>query len=115
MLWKPNKLDYTNLKTYPVISLLNLLGKLSEKVVANRLAEWCKVNHIFHRSQIGSRRQRSTIDVAARVVSIIQKSWTKGKMTSMLLIDVKDAFNHVSRNYLLRTMERMNADGNLMR
>lgn len=32
----------------------------------------------------------------------------------MLLMDVKSTFNHVSRNYLLRTMETMDADGDLI-
>lgn len=36
-------------------------------------------------------------------------------MAGMLLMDVKGAFNHVSRNELMRKMEAMSADGDLVR
>lgn len=36
-------------------------------------------------------------------------------MAGMLLIDVKVAFHHVSRNELMRKMEAMGTNGNLIR
>lgn len=36
-------------------------------------------------------------------------------MTNMLLIDVKGASDHVSRNELIRKMGKMGADGDLVR
>lgn len=74
MLRKTNKLDYTNIKAYQVISLLTCLEKVFKTVVAGMLAEWCQVKHILHSSKMGLRRQRSIIDIVAEVVSIIQEA-----------------------------------------
>lgn len=39
----------------------------------------------------------------------------EGKMTGMLLMDFKVAFDHISRNGLIRKVEVIGADGNLVR
>lgn len=39
----------------------------------------------------------------------------QGKIVVMLLIDIKGAFYHVSRDCLLRTIEGMEADSDLMK
>lgn len=98
MLRKPNKVDYTTFKSYHVISFLNFLGKVCERVVADILSEWCEVSYILHEGKMDSRRQRNTIDAIAREVDRVQKACMEGKIAGMLLIDVKEAFDHVSRN-----------------
>lgn len=60
------------------------------------LAEWCKVKHVFLSGRMRSRRQRSAINTVAQVVSRMQEAWAQGKKASMLLVDIKGAFNHVS-------------------
>lgn len=72
MLCKPNELDYTSIKAYRMINLLNSQAKVCKKVVADMLAKWCTVNHVLHSSEIGSRRQRSVTDTVARVVKRVQ-------------------------------------------
>lgn len=57
MLQKPNKLDYTTVKLYRVISFFICLWKVCEKVVAVLLAEWWEINHVLHNGQMRSRRQ----------------------------------------------------------
>lgn len=74
MLRKPNKLDYTTVKCYEAISLLNYLKKVYEKVVADMLNDWCKINHVLNVSQMKSKRQRSTIYAAAMVISLMQEA-----------------------------------------
>lgn len=72
MLRNPKKLNYTTVNTYCVISLLNYLGKVCNKVLADMLSEWCEVNHVFQQGQMGSRRQTSVIDVVTRVAGRVQ-------------------------------------------
>lgn len=43
-----------------------------------------------------------------------QKAWTEGKVAEMLLMDVKGAFDQVSRNCLQHSMEGMRVDGDLL-
>lgn len=40
MVRKQNKLEYMNVKVYPVSSLLNCLNKMCKKVVTDMLARW---------------------------------------------------------------------------
>ena len=42
LLEKPNKRDCTQVKSYRVISLLNFLGKVVEKVIAEQLSHFSK-------------------------------------------------------------------------
>lgn len=64
---------------------------------------------------MGSWIQRSTIVMAARVDERVQETWTEGKLAGILLIDVKGAFDDVSRNLLLRIIEGIGADRELTR
>jgi hypothetical protein len=45
---KPGKDDYTKVKIYRVISLLNCLGKIVESVVATMLSDHCEWHGNFH-------------------------------------------------------------------
>lgn len=60
------------------------------------LLEWCEIGHVLHRGQMRYRRQRTVIDPVARVISMVQEAWVEGKITGMLLIDVKRVFDNVS-------------------
>jgi hypothetical protein len=50
ILKKPRKLDYSLLKTYKVISLLNYLGKVSERILAQRLAYLAETSGFLYNS-----------------------------------------------------------------
>lgn len=114
LLRKPNKIDHSQVKSYRVISLLNCLGKVAEKVVADLLSEWCESSGKLHQGQMGSRKQRSCIDAVARVMNKVEEIWRRGNIAALLLMDVKGAFDHVSRCGLLHRLVDMGADGNLI-
>lgn len=67
MLGKPNKLNYTTIKTYRVISFLHCLSTNWEKVVADLLAENCEVNDVLHKAQMRSRKWSNMLDTMIRV------------------------------------------------
>jgi hypothetical protein len=48
LLRKPNKPDYTLVKAYRVISLLNCLGKVVEKIAAEAIADHCETTGGLH-------------------------------------------------------------------
>ena len=113
LLRKPNKLDYTQVKSYRIISLLNCLGKVAEKVVAELIAEWCELSGSLHQGQMGCRKQRSCIDAVARVMTKTEKAWEKRNIAALLLMDVKGAFDHVNCERLKSRMQGMGLDKNL--
>lgn len=114
MLSKPNRIDYIVGKSYQVISLPNRLGKVCEKVVAEMLADWCEVHHILHVGEMRSRRQRSTIETVAKVIQLVQETWAEGKLAEMLFMDVKEAFDYVSRSGLMRKIVALGMDRHLV-
>lgn len=73
MLCKLNKVDYI-VKSYRIIRLHNCWRKVYERVVAERLADWYEVHHILYEDEIGSRRQRKTIDTVVQVMEHIQEA-----------------------------------------
>ncbi len=82
-------------KSYRVISLLNCLGKVVEKVVAEQLSHFCEINDKLHKGQMGARKFCSAIDVVALLIYKIQEVWESQKIAGTLFMDVKGAFDHV--------------------
>lgn len=61
-----------------------------------------------------SQRQRRAIDPVARVTQQIQMAWADGKLADMLLMDVKGAFHHVSKNGLMQKIEMLGVNRDLI-
>ena len=68
---KPNKLAYNQPKSFHPIVLLNTLGKLIEKVVAERLQFLAAKNNFIHPSQLGGLKFKSTTDTSVALTHII--------------------------------------------
>jgi hypothetical protein len=82
-------------KAYRVISLLNCLAKVMEKIVARRLAVMAEFKTLLHMHQIGGRRQKSAIDAVMVLIQKVQANWRtrkRGSITSVLALDVKNAY-----------------------
>ena len=94
---KLNKRDRTLVKSYRVISLLNCLSKVVEKLVAIQLSEFCEAKGKLHKGQMGGRKQQSAMDAAALMIHKVHKMWENQHVAGALLMDVKGAFDHVSR------------------
>ena len=81
-----------------MISLLNYLGKVAEKIIATRLSFLAESTDLLDPDQIGGRRQNSAINAVLSLIHDIQLVKYEKRVTSMLLMDIKGAFNHVSVN-----------------
>ena len=99
---KPNKLAYNQPKSFHPIVLLNTLGKLIEKVVAERLQFLAAKNNFIHPSQLGGLKFKSTTDTSVALTHIIWLGWIKNKTTSTLAFDIVQFFP--SLNYHLLTL-----------
>ena len=56
ILSKANKSNYTKPKAYRIISLLNYLGKILEKVITLKLAYLANTKELLNNTQIGDRK-----------------------------------------------------------
>ncbi len=87
-----------------MISLLNCLGKISERILAKRLSYLAETTKLLYCSQIGSRLHKSAIDAALLLQNEIQNNKAHKLKTTALFLDVKGAFDHVSKNRLLEIL-----------
>jgi hypothetical protein len=105
ILKKPNKPDYSSPKAYRVISLLNCLGKVSERILAQRLSYLAETTSLLHPTQIGGRLKKSAIDATLLLSQEVELNKSLGKKTTTLFLDVKGAFDYVLKNQLLTKLK----------
>ena len=77
-------------KSFRPIVLLNMLGKLIEKFIDERLQFQVTANDFISPSQLGGLKFKSTIDVGMALTYIIQLGWVKNISTSTLVLQIKD-------------------------
>jgi hypothetical protein len=104
---KPNKPDYSAIKAYRPIALLNCLGKVLEKLMAMRLGLLAETYDILHEDQIGGRPKRSAIDAAMALMHDIESNAKKKLIMTALFLDVRGAFDNVSATRLFLTMRHL--------
>ena len=107
ILKKEGKPDYSALKAYRMITLLNCLSKVSEKIMATRLSYWAETTDLLYSEQMSGRKQRSAVNAAMCLTHDIQQAINNNKVLSALFLNVKGAFDHVSLNQLLKVMKRL--------
>jgi len=107
---KPNKPSYDNPKTFRPIVLLNTLGKLIEKVIAERLQFYVTSNNFIHPSQLRDLKFKSTSDAGIVLTHIIWSGWIKGKATSTLAFDISQFFPSLNHRFLVLILEKADFD-----
>ena len=87
--------------------MLNCLGKVAEKIIATRLSFLAESTDLLDSDQIGGRRQKSAIDAVLSLVHDIQLAKHEKEVTSILFMDIKGAFDHVSGNQMLKICQKL--------
>ena len=103
---KPNKPDYTQPRAYCLITLLEYMGKLLEKVVAYRLTYLPGWYNLISGSQFRSRANSFTSDAILTFVHDIHNSWNHSLATSTLIFNIKGYFDFVNHECLLNKMKK---------
>lgn len=114
ILQKDNKEDYTIPKAYRIITLLNCLGKVAERIIAQRLSYLAETTNLIHKTQMGGRRNKSAIDAALLLTNEIQRNKKRGWKTSTLFMDVKGAYDHVAKYRLYTILQQLQLPINLI-
>jgi len=99
---KPNKALYDFPKLFRPIVLLNMLGKLIEKVIVERLQFLTTANDFIYPSQLESLKFKSITDAGVALIHIIRSSWVKNLSTSILAFNIAQFFS--SSNHHLFTL-----------
>jgi len=102
---KPSKELYDSPKYFRPIVLLNILGKLIEKVIDDWLQFHSISNNFIHPSQLDKLKQRLTSDMDVALTHFIWLGWVKNNMTSTLAFNIAQFFpslNHCLLPLILR-------------
>jgi hypothetical protein len=87
-----------------VISLLNCLGKVSRRILAERLSSLAASTPLPYDSQIG-KKKKSTIDTALLLTNFVEKRILRGLNSLVVFLDVKAAFKYVAKSRLLTIVQ----------
>lgn len=97
------------------ITLLCHLGKILEAIFAERLTNLAEASLWLPEAQMGNRKGRST-ELAVRIVTdMVTEVWRRKGVASMLLLDLKGAFDRVNHHALLRTLFDKGVPNSLIR
>lgn len=109
-----NKVDYNQVKSNTVISLLDYLGKITEKLVAELISNLCESSGVLHQGQMWCQKQCSCVYAIARVMNKVEEIWNNDNVATLLLLDVKGAFDHVCFINHFQRLKEMKEDRKLI-
>lgn len=108
VLQKPNKApeELRTASGWRPITLLNTVGKLFEKILADRIALAAETHRLLPEGQMGNRRLRSTETAIVTIVETIRTAWARGGFAALLQLDIAGAFDNVDHFRLVSALAR---------
>ena len=91
---KPGK-DHHQPENFRPISLLEVPGKIYEKILNNRLRNFLDENEKYNERQYGFRKKRSTLQAVALATEIISQWKTEDRRIDVVQRDIQKAFDKV--------------------
>ena len=103
------------MRPYRVISLLDVISKLVERTAAHLIADHLECKRTLHKGQYGCRKRRSCVGAVAVLMNRTQQAWAGKKVAGALFMDVKSAFNNVSKVHLAGCLEALTVERDLIK
>ena len=110
---KPGKKDSYDPSKYRPISLLNIEGKVLEKLLINRTMHRLYKTEFLNPNQYGFTPQKSTTDAAITVKQFIEPELERKRVVIMTSLDVKGAFDAAWWPAILRELREAECPRNL--
>lgn len=101
---KPGKKDYSDVKSYCPIALLNTIGKILESVLATCISYLMELHHSLPFTHTGGRKSSSAEHAIHHLIKNAYTAWTKRNVSLALFLNVTSAFNNVSHKKLLHNL-----------
>jgi len=112
-IYKANsKSDVSN---YRPISLLSVFSKILEKCVKKQLVSYIENNNLLSPQQYGFRKNKNCSDALFQVNSYLMHAINSNKKTLIVYIDLKNAFDSISRDLLFHKLECIGVRGTALR
>lgn len=90
---KPGKEESDEPSKFRPISLINVGGKILEKLLINRIMHYVYSNQLMNRNQYGFIPQSSTVDAIMAVKDFVEKGIETNSYIVIVSLDVKGAFD----------------------
>lgn len=105
VLKKPGKPDYQQPKAWRPIALLEVLGKVIEATIGNRLRTLAENHNLIPERQMGARKRHSTDTALVLLLGLIRVAWEEpGAVATVLSLDISGAFDRVIRERLIHVL-----------
>lgn len=90
------------------------MSKVVEKLIAQELSLYYEEHSKLHPGKMGGRKERSAIDTVATLIYNVHERWEGKKLAAAFFMDVKGAFDHISKKQLLTQMIELGIDDDLV-
>ena len=102
--------DRDDVNNYRPISLLPILSKILEKIVAIQLMSYLETNNLLSNSQHGFRSNLSTETALLKITDEIYHNIDSKKVSLLLLLDLSKAFDSVHHDILIHKCKKLGID-----
>lgn len=99
--------------SYRPIALTSNMGKLMERMIANRLNWFLEKNKILNVNQSGFRKKRSTLDQLIRLSDDILKALANKQYVLGVFLDIEKAYDMIWKKGLLFKVHQMGIGGSM--
>ena len=89
---KPGKPRYNISKAFQSIALLNMMDKVLTAIVVEEISNMVACKGLLPNSHFCSQPGQMTMDMVHLLIHKIKGAWCKGKVVSILFLDVEGAF-----------------------
>lgn len=103
--------DKVNCDNYRPISLLNVISKILERAVHNRVLNFLNGKRLISDRQFGFRKGHSTIHAVQNLVGEIVSGFDKGMNCISLFLDIKKCFDSCNHSILISKLEHYGIRG----
>lgn len=104
-----------DMANYRGITLLDVISKLFNKIISNRLIRFVEDNHLLHEGQNAFRPGRCTDDHVYTLSQVVKGRQRAGKPTYAFYLDLKKAYGTVWRDALMYKLWQKGVQGKMWR
>jgi ribonuclease HI len=108
VLRKPGKPKYNVPKAYCPIALINTQMKVLTAILAEQMMYYAETHNLLPKNHFGGRKGRNATDAVHLLVHTIKSAWRKGKVISVLFLDIEGTFLNADNERLIRNLTKRN-------
>ena len=104
----------SEVKNYRPVSLLSVVSKVLEKIIATRLTHHLLANHLLSSRQFGFKKGYSAADLHLLLTTNWTTALDQGKKTCVFALDIEGAFDRVWHAGLVEKLRAAGVEGELL-